>query len=66
MHIYHLSIHYKELILEMSGYKDANYELFNIKTFGFDWSCFHQGTVNEAISLFTIIFIEFAQVCIPS
>ena len=47
-------------------YKDANYELFNIKTPDFDWSCFRQGTVNEAISSFTNVFIEFAKVCIPS
>ena len=26
----------------------------------------HQGTVNEATSLFTNIFIEFAKLCIPS
>ena len=32
----------------------------------FDWSCLHQGTVNEASSLFTNIFIEFAKLCIPS
>ena len=32
----------------------------------FDWSCLHQGTVNEATSLFINIFIEFAKLCIPS
>ena len=32
----------------------------------FDWSCLHQGTVNEASSLFTNIFIEFPKLCIPS
>ena len=47
-------------------YKDANYELFNKKISDFDWSCLHQGTVNEASSLFTNIFIEFAKLCIPS
>ena len=31
-------------------YKDANYELFNKKISDFDWSCLHQGTVNEASS----------------
>ena len=29
MYMYHLSIHYMELLLEMSGFIDANYELFN-------------------------------------
>ena len=47
-------------------YKDANYELFNKKISDFDWSCLHQGTVNEASSLFTNIFVEFAKLCIPS
>ena len=47
-------------------YKDANYELFNKKISDFDWSCLHQGTVNEASSLFTNIFIEFAKLCILS
>ena len=46
-------------------YKDANYELF-YKISDFDWSCLHQGTVNEASSLFTNIYIEFAKLCIPS
>ena len=32
----------------------------------FDWSSLHQGTVNEASSLFTNIFIEFAKLFIPS
>ena len=35
------------------------------KISNFDWSCLHQGTVNEASSLFTNIFIEFAKLCIP-
>ena len=47
-------------------YKDANYELFNKKISDFDWSCLIQGTVNEASSLFTNVFIEFAKLCIPS
>ena len=34
-------------------YKNANYELFNKKLSEFDWSCLHQGSVNEASSLFT-------------
>ena len=42
-------------------YKEANYELFNKKISDFDWSCLHQGTVNEASSLFTNIYIEFAK-----
>ena len=42
-------------------YKFANYELFNRKISEFDWSCLHQGTVNEASSLFTNVFIEFAK-----
>ena len=32
----------------------------------FYWSCLLQGTGNEASSLFTNIFIEFAKLCIPS
>ena len=47
-------------------YKNANFELFNKKLSEFDWSCLHQGSVNEASSLFTNIFIEFAKLCIPS
>ena len=47
-------------------YKFANYELFNRKISEFDWSCLHQGTVNEASSLFTNVFIEFAKLCIPN
>ena len=42
-------------------YKFANYELFNRKISEFDWSCLHQGTVNEASSLFTNVFIEIAK-----
>ena len=47
-------------------YKFANYELFNRIISEFDWSCLHQGTVNEASSLFTNVFIEFAKLCIPN
>ena len=54
------------LLLEMYGYKDANYELSNKNISDFDLSCLHQGTVNEASSLFTNIYIEFAKLCIPS
>ena len=37
-------------------YKNANYELFNKKLSDFDWSCLHQGSVNEACLIFTNIF----------
>ena len=47
-------------------YKGANYNLFNKKISDLDLSCLHQGTVNEASSLFTNIFIELAELCIPS
>ena len=47
-------------------YKNANYELFDKKLSDFDWSCLHQGSVNEACSLFTNIFTEFAKLSIPS
>ena len=47
-------------------YKDANYELFSKAISYFDCSCLHQGTVNEASSVFTNIFIEFGKLCIPS
>ena len=47
-------------------YKNANFELFNKKLSEFDWACLHHGSVNEASSLFTNIFIEFAKLCIPS
>ena len=46
-------------------YKSANYELFNKKKY-LILIGLHQGTVNEANSLFTNIFIEFAKLCIPS
>ena len=46
-------------------YKNANYELFNKKLSDFDWSCLHQGSVNETCSLFTNILIEFAKLPIP-
>ena len=42
-------------------YKNANFELLNKILSEFDWSCLHQGSVNEASSLFTNIFIEFAK-----
>ena len=55
-----------ELLLEMSGYlKMQIMNWFNKKS-DFDWSCLHQGTVNEASSSFTNIFIDFAKLCIPS
>ena len=47
-------------------YKDANYELFNRKYLILIIICHHQDTVNEASSLFTNIFIEFAKLCKPS
>ena len=47
-------------------YKFANYELFNRKISEFDWSCLHQGTVNEASSLFTNVFIELTKFCIQN
>ena len=47
-------------------FKFAYYELFNRKISEFDWSCHHQGTVNEASSLFTNVFIEFAKLCISN
>ena len=47
-------------------YKNANFELFNKKLSEFDCSCLHQGSVNEASSLFTNIFTEFAKLCVPS
>ena len=47
-------------------YKYKNYYFFNKKTSDFDWLCLHQGTVNEASSLFTNIFIEFARLCTPN
>ena len=51
--------HYIILLLEMYGYiKMQNYELFNKKISDFDWSCLHQGTVNEASSLFTNILLS--------
>ena len=40
--------------------------MFNKKLSDFEWSCLHQGSVNEACSLFTNIFIEFATLSIPS
>ena len=47
-------------------YKTANYELFNKKLSDFDQSCLYWGSVNEACSLFTNIFIGFAKLSIPS
>ena len=40
--------------------------MFNKKLSDFDWSCLHQDNVNEACSLFTNIFMEFAKLSIPS
>ena len=57
MYTYHLSILFMKLSLEMSGC---------IKMPILNCSCLHQGSVNEASSLFTNIFIEFAKLCIPS
>ena len=66
MCIYHLSINCVELLLEMSGYVIMQIMNCLIKKSDLDWSCFHQGTVNEACSLFTNIFIELFKLCIPS
>ena len=66
MYIYHLNTHYMILLLEMYGYIKMQIMICSIKISDFDWSCLHQGTVNEASSLFTNIFIEFAKLCIPS
>ena len=67
MYTYHLSIPFMELSLEMSGcIKMPILNCLTKKLSEFDWSCPHQGSVNEASSLFTNIFIEFAKLCIPS
>ena len=42
------------------------YSVLATKVVNDDRSCLHQGTVNEASSLFTNNFIEFAKLCIPS
>ena len=56
-----------ELLLEMSGYIKMQTMKSLIKIISdFYWSCLYQGTFNEACSLFTSIFIEFAKLCIPS
>ena len=56
-----------ELSLEMSGcIKMPILNCLTKKLSEFDWSYLHQGSVNEASSLFTNIFIEFAKLCIPS
>ena len=39
-------------------YKFANYELFNRKISELDWACLHQGSVNEASSLFTNVLLN--------
>ena len=67
MYIYHLNTHYMILLPEMYGYIKMQIMNCSIKKISdFDWLCLHQGTVNEASSLFTNIFIEFAKLCIPS
>ena len=47
-------------------YKNANMNCLIKKLSDFDWSCLYQGSDNEACSLFTNIFIEFAKLSIPS
>ena len=54
MYIYHLNTHYMILLPEMYGYIKMQIMNCSIKKISdFDWSCLHQGTVNEASSLFT-------------
>ena len=55
-----------EILLEMSEYIKMKIMNCLIKISDFDWSCLHQGTVNEATSLFTNAFIELAKLFIPS
>ena len=53
-------------LLEIFGHIKMQIMNCSIKISEFDWSRLHQGTLNEANSLFTNIFIEFSKVCIPS
>ena len=48
-----------DLVVEVSGCIKMLIMNCLIKS-EFDWSCLHQGSVNETSSLFANIFIEFA------
>ena len=53
-------------LLKIYGYIKIQIMNCLIKISEFNWACLHQGTVNQASSLFTNIFIEFVKVGIPS
>ena len=46
-------------------YKDENYQLLRKTISDFDWLYLHHGIGNEANTIFTNIFIDFAILCIP-
>ena len=46
-------------------YKKANFEDLNVKIANYDWSCLNDGSVNEACSQFTNVFMGFVKLCIP-
>ena len=55
-----------ELLLEMSKNMQIMNCLIKMYPILIGHISLHQGTVNEASSLFTNIFIEFGKLCIPS
>ena len=46
-------------------YKKAKFDVLNEKISNYDWSCLNLGTLNEACDLFTKVFMDFVNACIP-
>ena len=47
-------------------YKKANFDLLKEKLSNYDWSVLHEGSLDDACSKFTDIFLDMAKLCIPS
>ena len=47
-------------------YKKANIDLLKEKLSDYDWSVLHEGSLDDACSKFTDIFLDMVKLCIPS
>ena len=47
-------------------YKKANFDLLKEKLSNYDWSVLHEGSLDDACSKFTDIFLDMVKLCIPS
>ena len=47
-------------------YKKANFDLLKEKLSNYDWSVLHEGSLDDACSKLTDIFLDMVKLCIPS